>query len=295
MSESMLIRVHDERVEPVLVYLPGLHGDWTLMARFRQALNGRACLVELTYPRREDWRLDDYAGTLETMLTDRGLKHGWLVAESFSSQVAWALVSRQLSRADGVPGNGLDSRPRCFEIQGVILAGGFVRHPFGLGVALAHLVSRHLPRWLLDLLCRSWIGLAQKRVGDNPEAAAGLREFAARRMHERDRAAITRRYRLILERDFRGVARTALLPVFLLSGIWDPVVPWPPVRRWLRQHCPGFRDSRILPHATHPVLLDAPAQSAEQILRWIEASQPLTRTEASRAEKTAVSSSSCGN
>jgi pimeloyl-ACP methyl ester carboxylesterase len=265
----MQLRVHDQGLEPTLVYLPGLHGDGTLLGGFRQAAAGRLCLAEFTYPRREDWALADYAREVEAMLIERGLNRGWLLGESFSSQVVWAIVARQSGQPGRFPVSAKETIAPSFHPQGLILAGGFVRHPLPLCVSLGYQASRCIPIWLLHGLCQLWAWSAERRRACSAEVAAGLREFVARRTSSLDRAAITRRYRIIVENDLRAVARCTNLPVFLLSGRFDPIVPWPCVRPWLRRHCPGFRDSRIIRGAGHVVLLDAPVESIDQILHWI--------------------------
>jgi pimeloyl-ACP methyl ester carboxylesterase len=263
MTEPLQLRVHHEAARPTLIYLPGLHGDWTLVPAFRQALAGRACLAEFSYPRREDWSLEDYAHGVTTALAVRGLNGGWLIGESFSSQVGWAIlrISRDRTTVDGVAGP--------FVPQGLILAGGFVRHPVPVGVRCAHQASRHAPMWLLRFLCNQWAGWAQRRNHSSPEVVAGIREFVERRTNVPDRIALNSRYRLIVKNDLRPIARQASCPVFYLSGAIDPIVPWRPVRRWLEKNCPGYRGSRIVRRAGHNVLLDAPRESAEQILQWI--------------------------
>ncbi len=118
MPEELQLRIHGDASLPTLIYLPGLHGDWTLVGGFLQALDGRVRFVEITYPRTLDWSLDDYAAAIETALAENGIMSGWLLGESFGSQPLWALVAR-----------------RKFAAQGVILAGGFVKHPDALGRA----------------------------------------------------------------------------------------------------------------------------------------------------------------
>jgi hypothetical protein len=51
MPEELQLRIHGEATLPTLVYLPGLHGDWTLVGGFLRALGGRVRFVEMTYPR----------------------------------------------------------------------------------------------------------------------------------------------------------------------------------------------------------------------------------------------------
>ena len=68
MTEQFEIRVHGEAGLPTLVYLPGLHGDWTLVGSFRHAVSGRVRFVEMTYPRTLAWSLDDYGREIEAAL-----------------------------------------------------------------------------------------------------------------------------------------------------------------------------------------------------------------------------------
>ena len=112
MPEELQIRIHGEASLPTLVYLPGLHGDWTLVSSFRKAVFGRVRFIEFTYPRTLTWSLDDYATAVDSALLENGITSGWLLAESFSSQVAWPIAEKGR-----------------LETKGIILAGGFVRHP----------------------------------------------------------------------------------------------------------------------------------------------------------------------
>src|SRR4051812_27835171 len=111
-SNDMQIRVHGTADEPTLIYLPGLHGDWTLVSSFRAAVKGRVRFVELTYPRTLTWSLEDHADAILGALRTHGIHEGWILAESFGSVLGWALIEKG------------------FAAQGVILAGGFVRYPF---------------------------------------------------------------------------------------------------------------------------------------------------------------------
>ena len=91
MSEwnDLQMRIHGEAERPSLIYLPGLHGDWTLVSSFRMALGDRVRFVEVTYPRTVTWTLDDYARAVLDALAGHGVREGWLLAESFSSVVAY--------------------------------------------------------------------------------------------------------------------------------------------------------------------------------------------------------------
>ena len=262
-NPNIQLRLHGSASQPTLIHLPGLHGDWTLLGPFRSALAGRARLIESTYPRQLDWSLDDYARAMETALLEQGITSGWILGESFSSQVAWQLFSRQQGQ-DG------SARP-AFRANGLILVGGFIRHPWPWGVRVAHSASRAVPLKLLRCLCRLYGQAARRRFCSYPDIVRELDEFVERRANEPDRRVITRRYQLIAENDPRLIARAVTLPVYHLSGAWDPIVPWWQVRPWLRRHCPGYRASRIIWSGGHNVLLSAPEESVEQIMAWLSA------------------------
>ena len=66
--EEVQIRIQSPSASPTLIYFPGLHGDWTLIGGFCEALNGRARFVEITYPRTLMWSLNDYAAGIEEAL-----------------------------------------------------------------------------------------------------------------------------------------------------------------------------------------------------------------------------------
>ena len=61
-TEKLEMRIHGDASLPTLIYLPGLHGDWTLVGGFRRALGGRVRFVEVTYPRTLIWTLEDCRG-----------------------------------------------------------------------------------------------------------------------------------------------------------------------------------------------------------------------------------------
>jgi pimeloyl-ACP methyl ester carboxylesterase len=253
MTEELQLRIYPENVPgaPTLIYLPGLHGDWTLVGSFRKALGGRARFVEFTYPRTLTWSLDDYAAGVEAALLAKGITHGWLLGESFSSQVVWTMAAR-----------------RKFQIQGIILAGGFVRHPMRRAVRMAELLCGGISLTLLTRIILGYAKVARYRYRHAPETLANIQEFIARRT-ELDRQAAKHRLSLVVQSDPRPVARQITVPVYALAGFLDPIVPWPLARRWLRRHCPALREFRIIWRADHNVLGTAPEAAAEQVVQWM--------------------------
>jgi pimeloyl-ACP methyl ester carboxylesterase len=258
MDEPLELRIHGDQSLPALVYLPGLHGDWTLVTSFRAAVTGKVRFIEVTYPRTTEWSLDDYARHIHSALASRGIARGWLLAESFGSQVAWAMLGRA--------GGG-------FEAEGLVLAGGFVRHPTIWGVWLARFMTAHYPDWSLRLLLAVYALYAGFRHRHAPETRGCIAEFVARRRHPLDRPAIVHRLELIARNDPRPIAGRTRLPVFSLVGLIDPIVPALPVWLWCRRRCPGYRASRLIWRADHNVLGTAPDQSAHHVLRWMQDGQ----------------------
>jgi pimeloyl-ACP methyl ester carboxylesterase len=253
MSEKLEMRVYGDGSLPTLVYLPGLHGDWTLVGSFRRALGGRVRFVEMTYPRTLDWSLDDYAHAIETALAEQGIDRGWLLGESFGSQVLWSLMAR--------------SR---LQIEGVILAGGFVRHPMRWGVRLAERVSGGISLGLLARVLFGYAKVARYRYRHSPEVQANIQEFIDRRT-PLDLQAAKHRLHLIAQNDLRPVARQVAVPFYALTGLFDPVVPWWWVRPWLKKNCPALREYRFVWSADHNVLGTGSQAAAEHVVRWMNA------------------------
>ena len=259
-NEQIQIRVHGDAGRPVIVYLPGMHGDWTLIPSFRARASKHFRFVEFTYPRTTTWSLEDYADGIQSVLAANGITEGWLLAESWGSQPAWLLTDRSGRRADA-------EEPRGFRVQGLVLAGGFVRHPWPWMVGMT---QRRICGQSLGTLKRflSFYPLyARIRLRHAPETMAELPEFLARRTEE-DRQAAVHRLALMLSNDLRPLAAAATVPVYAVSGAMDPVVPWGPVFRSLRKQCPGFRESKVVWNADHNVL-NSVQSAAECVFNWI--------------------------
>ncbi len=264
MSEQIEIRIHGDARLPVLVYLPGIHGDWTLVSSFRAAVAGRVRFVEFTYPRTVTWSALDYAQAVAQSLLARGIHRGWLLAESFGSLVAWEMIGGKA----GQDSLGHEADSARFEVLGLVLAGGFVRHPMPWGARLMRWVGERLSMWVYHRLLRGYACYAKFRHRDAPETLASIGEFVARRTAP-DRAAMRARLELVAKADPRAIARGARLPVFQLAGCVDPIVPPLLVRPWLRRNCPGYRGAKTCWLADHNVLATATKPAAQIVLRWM--------------------------
>ncbi len=249
--DALQIRIHGDASRPTLIYFPGLHGDWTLVSSFREAVKGRVRFVEFTYPRTVTWSLVDHADAILTELRKNGINEGWVLAESFGSVLAWAVIEKG------------------FAARGVILAGGFVRYPFMPLVQLAHCINRTIPNWALAGFCRFYASYARLRHRKAPETFAAVEEFVRRRTEPGDREAICHRYTLIQQSDARKLVCSLHIPVYQLIGFFDPIVPWWAVRKSLLRGCRGYRDWKLIWRADHNVLGTAPKVAGDQILSWM--------------------------
>ena len=250
-EERLDLQIWGDSAQPTLVYLPGLHGDWTLVRSFRQRVSARVRFVEITYPRTLTWSLEDYADAIEQELAAHQIHQGWLLGESFGSQIGWQIAYRNQ-----------------FKVSGLILAGGFARHPFRLQVVIAERLMKSASAKSVRQLFRAYAALAKIRYRSAPEVLQDLSEFVARRT-DLDRRASQHRLQLILNNDLSGLASDLNVPVYALTGLVDVIVPWWPVRRWLHRSCKSFREHKIIWTADHTVLATAPDRSSRAVLAWM--------------------------
>jgi len=203
--ENVQIRIHGSAGLPTLIYLPGLHGNWKLLGGFRRALAGRVCLVEVTYPSTLTWSLEEHAAAVERALAENGITEGWLLGESFSSQVVWAMLARHQ-----------------FNVRGLILAGGFVRHPLRWAARLAQRFCDDISFSLLRRILFGYARVSRFRFRRSPETFAEIQEFIAA-LTPRDLQAAKHRLHLLAQSDFCATAQQARGPVYALTGLFDPV------------------------------------------------------------------------
>lgn len=253
---SLQMRIHGDASKPTLIYLPGLHGDWTLVSSFRHSISEHVRFVEFTYPRTLDWSLDDYADAIKSELMANGISEGWILGESFGSQVTWSLAKDS-------------TEPNQFQVNGIILAGGFVKHPNAPGIYLVRQFIQKLPTKSFRACLRVYATYANFRHRHAPETLAAVSECVARRT-ERDRQAMTHRLNLLAKSKLQPIAGKTKIPVYALAGFWDPIVPRVLTRWWLQKNCPGFKEAKVIYRADHNVLGTAPTEAAKTITGWLE-------------------------
>jgi len=251
--DNVKITINDIGLTPILIYLPGIHGDASLGKEFRKFIAGKICFVEIEYPPNENWELDDYANSIISALNLIGIKECWLLAESFGSQVSFAIASKNCD----------------IKFNGIILAGGFVRHPFIIGVRIVKWITKLMPMCLVKLWLKVYVAVCKIFFKRERKDKKIIKDFARNRIDDADRRAIVKRYELIIKNDLRPIAKETKIPIYFLAGRWDVIVPWRPVLNWLKKNCPAFKDYKILNGADHPVIANAPETSAKQILDWL--------------------------
>lgn len=229
-----------------MIYLPGIHGDWGLIGAFRRALDSRVRFVEFAYSK-DEVTLERLAELVHAELKTNKIDSGWLLGQSFGSQVGWALMARG------------------FRADGVVLAGGFVRHPWPWGARLFRALLSAVPSGIVNPAYQAYTVACNTVARRGPEEAEELLAFARQRGSQ-EWAAMSWRLSLIAASDPRATARAMRGPVHYLGGMIDPLVPWPLVTRWLKRECPGYEGETILPYADHNVLGSAPRECAERVL-----------------------------
>ena len=244
------IRVHGG-AGPTLIYLPGIHGDYGIIGAFRRALGGEVRFVEIAYSK-DEVSLSALTASVREALAGAGVTSGWLLPQSFGSQVAWELIEQG------------------FEARGVILAGGFVKHPWPWAARFFRGLLRILPLPAIRRGYGAYTVMCNLLSRRGAAESAELLNFAKGRSAEQWRA-LAWRLRLIAESDPRPTARRTTVPVRYLGGALDPLVPWPSVMRWLKRECPGYAGGKILPLTEHNVLGSSPRRSAEVVLGWLTA------------------------
>jgi hypothetical protein len=135
------------------------------------------------------------------------------------------------------------------------------------GVRFAEWVCGAIPLGLLRGLLFGYAWLARKRFRREPAVQEALDEFMERRT-ELDRQAARHRLHLIAENDPAAPAQASRVPVYALSGVLDPLVPWFCARSWLGRNCRDLRAYRVL-LADHNVLSTASRRAARQVLEWM--------------------------
>lgn len=251
MKPRLAYRVTGDAGAPPLVYLPGVHGDWTPLAQARGPLSQRFRLIEVAYPRHPEWDFEHYVEALSDLFDSLKTGPVHVAAESFGSLVGWEFALREAER-----------------IRSMILVGGFTQSP-GYRVNFARRGLQLLPSKVLETGIDAYVALrGRHRV--IPEMAGDTRPYAAVRT-PKGRLATARRFELIRSADYVPILPDIAFPVRYIGGAADRVVPVKREIELLETHLPppsGF-ESHLIPDAPHMIIASHPEVTVRRITEWI--------------------------
>lgn len=262
--------VHQESGAPLatpILFLPGVHGDWTPQLAARPLLNREFRFIETAYPRIATWSMDDFARALKQLLDDLGIESAHIVAESFGSLILWQF--------------GLTHPKR---VRSGTLLGGFSRPPRFRGAAAASVALRAMPTSLLESIIDIYV--ARRTALGEKRDCFEMGAYPAARTRQ-GRYATANRLVMIQTSDFRNRLREVEFPVRYLGGARDIVVP---VRReiaTLRAQLPPDCDfrSELVAGAPHAMIPSHAEEIVRHLRRWIHEIEAETSGEASSADQ----------
>lgn len=264
-SSALVHQVSGSEELPTLVYLPGVHGDWTPLARARSLLGEAARLVEVAYPRVADWTLPDFAKALENLLDLLKLDSVHLVGESFGSLVAWEF--------------GLAHPHR---VRSLSLVGGFSQPPDSRTARWARHALSLVPTVLFETGIDLYVAHKNRR-GETRHPGDGAPAYAAVRT-TRGRRATANRMDIIHRTDFRPRLGDVAFPVRYIGGEKDRLVPVQRELATLEKYLPTACDfqGRILSAAPHMIIASHPEQTSGHLHTWVREAER-KRSPAARA------------
>lgn len=253
-STDLLFRISGPAEAPAVIYVPGIHGDWTPLWRIREMLNRNFRLIELAYPHAAaNWTLEDYVARLRAALDRLELGGVHLLAESFGSLVGWGFCCRHPER-----------------VKTLMIAGGFCSTPGRALVALGDAALRLFPARLLDRVVDLYLVYLVRR-GFPADAFRRREDFFPATRTPRGWAATHNRLRIIRDTDVRERLCELRLPVLYFGGARDVIVPVrreiATIERRLHPQC-GFH-SVLYPQAPHAIIPARAKGVAGLIADWV--------------------------
>lgn len=257
-ENRLIFRESGNASNPPLIYLPGVHGDWTPQAVASPMLSANFRLVELTYPKQPAWNVGHYVAALQELMDELDIASAHIVAESFGSIIGWQF--------------GLELAER---VHSLILVGGFCQPPGNLRMSIGTLGLSALPTGLFEAGVDLYVSLRENQgrlehplSEDSPPAYSSVRS-------EEGKRATVRRLELIQESDYRDNLHAISFPVRYIGGERDVIVPVRREIQTLMDSLPAEADfkSRVIPGGPHMIVSSHPEETAGQIIEWAEESE----------------------
>lgn len=236
-----------------VIYLPGSHGDPSLIGEARRILRRDVRLLAVTYPRAESWTLEDYSDALEDLMGVLDVDSAHLIGESFGGLIGWEF--------------GL-TLPR--RIRSLLLVGGFCRPVAGPRIEFARHALAHLPSAILErganLFGSGGAVLEDDLLIDWPGGA-----YVASQ-NSRPRRAAANRLSILSQSDFSASLGAVRFQVRYVGGGGDTMIPVRREAALMAARLPfrcGF-ESEIVPGAPHGVLASHAERVCERLTGWIK-------------------------
>ena len=254
-GDELLYRVSGEEGATPVVYLPGVHGDWTPQAAAGPMLAEKFRLVEITYPKKPEWSIVDYMNALVSLLDRLEIGSAHVIAESFGSLVGWEFGLERPSR-----------------LRSLMVVGGFCQPPGPPKVLLAKWGLSLLPTEVFERGVNAYASL-RKLQGklQGPEMEGDLPYAAVR--SDVGLSATIRRFELLGRTDFRHHLHDLRVPVRYIGGEKDLIVPVKREIETLEEILAeeiGF-ESRLIPGAPHMIIASHAEETVGQLVEWIDA------------------------
>ncbi len=254
-ENELIYRASGADTAPPVLYLPGVHGDWTPQAVAGPLLAERFRLVEVAYPKQPEWAIVDHVQAVVALLDRLEIASAHIIAESFGSLVGWEL--------------GLEHSSR---VRSLMIVGGFCQPPGPPKVLLAKWGLSILPTELFERGVDAYASIKKLRGRLSPSELEGGPPYTAVRS-DLGRNATVQRLELISRLDFRHHLHDLQVPVRYIAGELDRIVSVEREIETLREILPaetGF-ESRVIPGAPHMIIASHPKETAAQLIAWIGA------------------------
>ena len=251
-EDDLRYRISGEASSPTLLYLPGVHGDWTPQAAAAPILAEHFRLIETAYPKNPAWALSEFVAAVVRLLDRLKIPSTHLAAESFGS-----LVGQQFA---------LEHPER---VQSLTIVGGFTRAPDARMIRLTRLGLERLPTRLFEGGVDVYVALRRNRGALHPTPHQVDLPYDAVRT-EAGRRATVRRFEIIGQTDLRPRLHELQLPVRYLGGEHDLIVPTKREIATLEELLPDSAafESHLIAKGPHMIIASHAEETVKRIVEW---------------------------
>jgi pimeloyl-ACP methyl ester carboxylesterase len=249
---KLIFQVSGPINSPLVIYLPGIHGDWTPLEAARDALTDHVRLVEVEYPKEPDWDMARYAHSVKELLDAFGVEKAHFVAESFGSLVAWEFALQEMHR-----------------VQSLILVGGFTSTPGALKTLAAKAGLNLVPTGLFETAVE-WYSRSKGRRKTLFHEHEGVQPYSSLQT-PKGLKGLVNRLAHVHKANYIPQLDTMQFPVRYIGGDRDPIIPVAGEISILHKSLPqeSAFESHLIPGAGHMIIASHPDETTSAICDWI--------------------------